>query len=41
MPLIYTFQVLIISDKNHNYDHYYLFSDMTLVIYLSKRIAFS
>ena len=36
MLLIYTFRVLIISDRNHDYDRFYLFSHMTLVIYLAK-----
>src|SRR5678816_482035 len=36
MHLIYTFQVLIISDVNHNYDRLCLVNHMTLVIYLAK-----
>ena len=36
MHLIYTFQVLIISDVNHNYDRLCLVIHMTLVIYLTK-----
>jgi hypothetical protein len=36
MLLIYTFQVLIVSDVNHDYDRLCPFNHMTLVTYLIK-----
>ncbi len=36
MCLIYTFQVLIISDRGHNYDHIYLVMSLINVIYVTK-----
>jgi len=36
MHLIYTFQVLIISDKRHNCDYFYLLLSLSIVIYLTK-----
>jgi hypothetical protein len=36
MFLIYPFGVLIGSDKNHNYDNFYPFSHVIIVIYLPK-----